>query len=54
MLRPILPQAIRSINAWEVLSGAVVVASLSLQFPDRLDLYFLHSNTDLNSPSSKT
>lgn len=38
----------REIKAWEVLPGAVVGAGLSLLFPDRVDLYSLNPNTDLN------
>ncbi|MBF2027740.1 MAG: S-layer homology domain-containing protein [Oscillatoriales cyanobacterium C42_A2020_001] len=38
----------RRLEAWEVLPGAVVGAGLSLLFRDRLDLYAINPNTDLN------
>lgn len=38
----------RSIRAYEVIPGAVVGAGLSLLFPDRIDLYAIDPNTDLN------
>jgi hypothetical protein len=38
----------RDIKAYEVLPGAVAGAALSLLFRDRIDLYALNPNTDLN------
>lgn len=38
----------RTIKAYEVLPGAVVGAGLSLLFPDRVDLYAINPNADLN------
>lgn len=38
----------RKIEGWEVIPGAVVGAGLSLLFADRVDLYSINPNTDLN------
>ncbi|MDX2230323.1 MAG: S-layer homology domain-containing protein [Leptolyngbyaceae cyanobacterium bins.349] len=38
----------RNIRFYEVLPGAVVGAGLSLLFPDRVDLFAVNPNTDLN------
>lgn len=38
----------RQIEGWEVIPGAVVGAGLSLLFADRVDLFSVNPNTDLN------
>jgi hypothetical protein len=38
----------RKIEGWEVIPGAVVGAGLSLLFADRIDLFTVNPNTDLN------